>query len=128
MTKLVEYAEASAEVRAVFDAIKAARGVADVNNFWKALAVHPPTLKRTWESLSQVMAPGALDPLAKEMLYLAASMAAGCAYCTASHGAAARAKGMSEAMYGELLAVIGMAAETNRLAEAMQVPIDEAFK
>jgi AhpD family alkylhydroperoxidase len=128
MTKLVEYAEASAEVRAVFDAIKAARSVADVNNFWKALAVHPPTLKRTWESLSQVMAPGALDPLTKEMLYLAASMAAGCAYCTASHGAAARAKGMSEAMYGELLAVIGMAAETNRLAEAMQVPIDEAFK
>ena len=124
---LVEYAEASAEVRAVFDDIKAARGVADVNNFWKALAVHPPTLKRTWESLRQVMAPGALDPLTKEMLYLAASAAAGCAYCTASHTAAARAKGMTDAMHGELLAVLGMAAETNRLAEALRVPIDQGL-
>jgi len=124
---LVEYAEASAEVRAVFDDIKATRGVADVNNFWKALAVHPPTLKRTWESLKQVMAPGALDPLTKEMLYLAASAAAGCAYCTASHTAAARAKGMTEAMHGELLAVLGMAAETNRLAEALRVPIDQGL-
>jgi AhpD family alkylhydroperoxidase len=121
---LMEYANAPPEVRAVFDDIKAARGVADVNNFWKALAVHPPTLKRTWESLKQVMAPGALDPLTKEMLYLAASAAAGCAYCTASHTAAARAKGMTEAMHGELLAVLGMAAETNRLAEALRVPID----
>ena len=128
MTRLVEYAEAGPEVRAVYEAIMAARGVADVNNFWKALAVHPPTLRRTWESLAQVMAPGALDARTKEMLYLAVSMAAGCAYCTASHGAAARAKGMDEAMYGELLAVVGMAAETNRLAEAMQVPIDEAFR
>jgi AhpD family alkylhydroperoxidase len=121
---LVEYADAVPEVRAVFDDIKAARGVADVNNFWKALATHPPTLKRTWESLKQVMAPGALDPLTKEMLYLAASAAAGCAYCTASHTAAAKAKGMTEAMHGELLAVLGMAAETNRLAEALRVPID----
>jgi len=125
---LIEYADASAEVRAVFDDIKAARGVADVNNFWKALAVHPPTLKRTWESLKQVMAPGALDPLTKEMLYLAASATAGCAYCTASHTAAARAKGMTEAMHGELLAVLGMAAETNRLAEALRVPIDPGFR
>ena len=124
---LVEYADASAEVRAVFDDIKAARGVADVNNFWKALAVHPPTLKRTWESLRQVMAPGALDPLTKEMLYLAASAAAGCAYCTASHTAAARAKGMTDAMHGELLAVLGMAAETNRLAEALRVPVDQGL-
>jgi AhpD family alkylhydroperoxidase len=124
---LVEYAEASAEMRAVFDDIKAARGVADVNNFWKALAVHPPTLKRTWESLKQVMAPGALDPLTKEMLYLAASATAGCAYCTASHTAAARAKGMTDAMHGELLAVLGMAAETNRLAEALRVPIDQGL-
>jgi AhpD family alkylhydroperoxidase len=121
---LVEYADAVPEVRAVFDDIKAARGVADVNSFWKALAVHPLTLKRTWESLKQVMAPGALDPLTKEMLYLAASAAAGCAYCTASHTAAARAKGMTDAMHGELLAVLGMAAETNRLAEALRVPID----
>ena len=121
---LIEYADAAPEVRAVFDDIKATRGVADVNNFWKALAVHPPTLKRTWESLKQVMAPGALDPLTKEMLYLAASATAGCAYCTASHTAAARAKGMTDAMHGELLAVLGMAAETNRLAEALRVPRD----
>jgi AhpD family alkylhydroperoxidase len=124
---LVEYADAVPEVRAVFDDIKAARGVPDVNNFWKALAVHPPTLKRTWESLKQVMAPGALDPLTKEMLYLAASAAAGCAYCTASHTAAAKAKGMTDAMHGELLAVLGMAAETNRLAEALRVPIDQGL-
>lgn len=125
--KLVEYAEAPPEVRAVFDDIKRARGIADVTNFWKALAVHPPTLARTWESLKQVMAPGALDPLTKEMLYLAASATAGCAYCTASHTASARAKGMTEAMYGELLAVVGMAAETNRLAEALRVPLDPAL-
>lgn len=128
MPRLIEYAEAGPEIRAVFDEIKAVRGVEDVNNFWKALAVDPPTLRRTWDSLRQVMAPGgALDPLVKEMLYLAASMAAGCAYCIASHTAAARAKGMTEAQYGELLAVVGMAAETNRLAEALRVPVDEAF-
>lgn len=125
---LIEYADAPPEVRAVYDDIKATRGVADVNNFWKALAVHPPTLARTWESLRQVMAPGALDPLTKEMIYLAASAAAGCAYCVASHTAAAKAKGMTEAMHGELLAVLGMAAETNRLAEALRVPVDEAFR
>ena len=124
---LIEYADAVPEVRAVFDDIMATRGVPDVNNFWKALATHPPTLKRTWESLQQVMAPGALDPLTKEMLYLAASAAAGCAYCTASHTAAAKAKGMTDAMHGELLAVLGMAAETNRLAEALRVPIDQGL-
>lgn len=128
MRDLVAYADASAEVRAVYDDIMATRGVADVNNFWKALAVHPPTLARTWESLKAVMAPGALDPVTKEMLYLAASAAAGCAYCVASHTAAARAKGMTDAMHGELLAILGMAAETNRLAEALRVPIDEAFR
>ena len=127
MAKLVEYADAAPEVRAVFDDIKATRGVPDVTNFWKALAAHPPTLARTWDSLKQVMAPGALDPLTKEMLYLAASMAAGCAYCTASHTASARAKGMTEAMRGELLAVVGMAAETNRLADALRVPVDSTF-
>lgn len=127
MTRLVAYAEAPDEVRAVFDEIMAARGVADVNNFWKALALHPPTLRRTWDSLREVMAPGALDPLTKEMLYLAASAASGCAYCVASHTAAATAKGMTEAMHGELLAVIAMAAETNRLAEALRVPVDPAF-
>ena len=127
MTKLVEHADAPAEVRAVYDAIKAARGVPDVNNFWKALAVHPPTLKRIWESLSAVMAPGALDPLVKEMLYLAVSVAHGCDYCIASHTAAAKAKGMTEAQHGELLAIIGMASETNRLAQAMRVPVDPQF-
>lgn len=127
MTKLVDYDAAPPEVRAVFDAIKAARGVADVNNFWKALAVHPPTLARTWESLSAVMAPGALDAKTKEMLYLAVSIAHGCTYCIASHTAAARARGMTEAEYGELLGVVGMASETNRLAEALRVPVDPQF-
>ena len=124
---MIEYGDAPAEVRVVFDDIMATRGVADVNNFWKALATHPPTLARTWESLKQVMAPGALSPLVKEMLYLAASSAAGCQYCIASHTVAARAKGMDAAMHGELLAVLGMAAETNRLAESLRVPIDPAF-
>jgi AhpD family alkylhydroperoxidase len=128
MPRLIDAAEAPPEVRAVYEDIMATRGVPDVNNFWKALAVHPPTLARTWESLKQVMAPGALDPLTKEMLYLAASAAAGCAYCVASHTAAAKAKGMTEAMHGELLAVLGMAAETNRLAEALRVPVDAAFE
>jgi len=127
MSKLVEYEDAPPEVRAVFDDIKVKRGVADVNNFWKALAVHPPTLARIWANLQQVMAPGALDPLVKEMLYLAASATAGCQYCVASHTAAARAKGMNDAMHGELLAVIAMAAETNRLAEALRVPVDPQF-
>ncbi len=128
MSRLIEYADAPPEARAVFDDIKATRGVPDVNNFWKALAVHPPTLARVWASLKQVMAPGALDPLTKEMLYLAVSATAGCNYCVASHTAAARAKGMDDAMHGELLAVIAMAAETNRLAEALRVPVDPQFE
>lgn len=128
MSRLIEYTEAPPEVRAVFDEIKAARGVADVNNFWKALAVHPPTLARVWANLREVMAPGALDPLTKEMLYLAVSATAGCQYCVASHTAAARARGMDDAMHGELLAVIAMAAETNRLAEALRVPVDPQFQ
>ena len=128
MPRLIDHADASPDVRAVYDDIKATRGVPDVNNFWKALAVHPPTLARTWESLKQVMAPGALDPMVKEMLYLAASAAAGCTYCIASHTAAARARGMTAEMHGELLAVLGMAAETNRLAETLRVPVDEAFR
>jgi len=127
MPKLIEYAEAGPEVRAVFDEIKALRGVADVNNFWKALAVDPATLRRTWDTLRAVMAPGALDPLTKEMLYVAASMAAGCTYCIASHTAAARGRGMDDAMFGELLAVVAQAAETNRLAESLRVPVDAAF-
>ena len=124
----VEYADASPQVRAVFDDIKKTRNVPDVNNFWKYLAHDPVTLKRTWESVKEVMAPGALDPLSKEMIYLAVSVTNGCGYCIASHSAAARKAGMSEAMFGELMAVIGMANETNRLANGYRVPIDEAFK
>jgi len=126
--RLIEYREADPEVRAVFDDIKCTRGIPDVNNFWKAIANHPPTLKRTWESLKEVMAPGALDPLTKEMLYVAVSVAHGCEYCIASHTAAARKRGMSEEMLGELLAVVGMASETNRLVTGWRVPVDEAFR
>jgi AhpD family alkylhydroperoxidase len=128
MTALIDYADAPPEVRAVFDDIMATREVADVNNFWKALAVHPPTLRRTWESLKEVMAQGALDPLTKELVYLAVSSSNGCDYCIASHKKAAEAKGMTPAMWGELLAVVGMANETNRLANALRVPVDPAFE
>jgi AhpD family alkylhydroperoxidase len=126
--RLIEYAEASPEVRAVFDDIKRTRNVPDVNNFWKAIANHPPTLRRTWESLKEVMAPGALDPLVKEMLYLAVSAAHNCEYCIASHTAAARKRGMTDEMLGELLAVVGMASETNRLVIGWRVPVDEQLK
>lgn len=124
----IEYADAGPEVRAVFDDIKRTRNVPDVNNFWKVLAHDPRTLKRTWESLKEVMAPGALDPLTKEMLYLAVSVAHNCEYCIASHTAAAKKRGMTEAMRGELLAVVGMASETNRLVTGWRVPVDEAFR
>lgn len=125
--RLVDDASAPPEVRAVFDDIRATRKTDFVNNFWRALAHHPPTLKRTWESVKEVMAPGALDPLVKEMLYLAVSASNGCEYCIRSHTAAARAKGMSEAQLGEVLAVVGMANETNRLAQGYQVPVDAVF-
>jgi AhpD family alkylhydroperoxidase len=123
----VEYRDAPAAVRAVLDDIKATRKVDDVNNFWKYLANDPKTLKRTWESVKEVMAPGALDPLTKEMIYLAVSVSNGCGYCIASHTAAARKAGMTDAMFGEVMAVTGMANETNRLANGYRVPIDEAF-
>jgi AhpD family alkylhydroperoxidase len=125
--KLIEYREASAEVRAVYDDIMATRKTDWINNFWKALASHPPTLRRTWESVKEVMAPGALDLLTKELLYLAVSATNGCDYCIASHTSSARAKGMTDEMLGEVLAVVGMANETNRLADGYQVEIDEAF-
>ncbi|HEY1542816.1 MAG TPA: carboxymuconolactone decarboxylase family protein [Xanthobacteraceae bacterium] len=128
MPRPIEYAAASPEVRAVFDDIKATRKTADVNNFWKYLAHDPVTLKRTWESIKEVMAPGALDPLTKEMVYLAVSVSNGCGYCIASHGAAARKAGMSEAMFGELMAVVGMANETNRLVQGYRVPVDAAYE
>jgi len=105
----------------------ATRRVDWINNFWKVLANDPASLRRTWESLKQVMAPGALDPLAKEMIYLAVSAANGCGYCIASHSAAARKAGMSDAMFGELMAVVGMASETNRLAQGWQVEVDDRF-
>jgi len=123
----IEYRDASPKVRAVFDDIKRTRQVEDVNNFWKYLAHDPVTLKRTWDSVKQVMAPGALDVLTKEMVYLAVSVTNGCGYCIASHGAAARKAGMTEAMFGDLMAVVGMANETNRLANGYRVPIDAAF-
>jgi AhpD family alkylhydroperoxidase len=126
--KLIEYAEATTEVRAVYDDILATRKIDDVNNFWKALASHPPTLRRTWETLKSVMAPGALDPLTKEMLYLAVSTTNGCDYCIASHTASARRQGMTDEMLGELMAVVGMANETNRLANGYQVEIDEVYR
>jgi len=125
---LVEYADASAEVRAVYDDIMATRQTDWINNFWKAIAHDPAMLKRTWEDIKQIMAPGALDPLVKEMIYLAVSVTNGCPYCIASHTFAARKAGMTEAMHGEVMAVVGMANETNRLANGYRVPIDDAFK
>ena len=128
MPQPVSTASASPQVRAVFDDIKATRKVDDVNNFWKYLANDPATLRRTWESVKEIMAPGALDALTKEMIYLAVSVTNGCGYCIASHGAAARKAGMSEAMFGELMGVVGMANETNRLANGYRVPFDKAFE
>jgi AhpD family alkylhydroperoxidase len=125
---LIEYADASAEVRAVYDDIMATRKTDWINNFWKMLARDPVTLKRTWESIKQIMAPGALDALTKEMIYVAVSVTNQCGYCIASHSAAARKKGMTEAMFAELMAVVGMANESNRLAAGYQVEIDEQFK
>jgi AhpD family alkylhydroperoxidase len=125
---LIEYAQASAEVRAVYDDIMATRKTDYINNFWKALASHPPTLRRTWDTLKSVMAPGALDALTKEMVYLAVSVTNGCDYCTASHTASARRQGMTDEMLGELMAVVGMANETNRLADGYQIEIDEVYR
>jgi len=125
---LIDERAASAEVRAVFDDIKTTRNTDWINNFWRVLANHPPTLRRTWESLKEVMAPGALDPLTKELIYLAVSVSNGCQYCTASHGAAAKRLGMTQEMLGELIAVVGMANETNRLADGYRVPVDERFE
>jgi AhpD family alkylhydroperoxidase len=116
------------EAKAVFDDIRATRNTDFVNNFWRALAHDPATLSRTWESIKAVMGPGALDPKMKEMIYIAVSIAHGCPYCVHSHTASARAKGMTEAEYRELLAIVGMAAETNRLVTALGVPIDDAFE
>jgi AhpD family alkylhydroperoxidase len=125
--KLIEYGAAKPEVRAVYDDIMGTRKTEWINNFWKALANHPATLKRTWESVKEVMGTGALDPVVKEMIYLAVSVTNGCEYCIRSHTAGARKAGMTEAMLGELMAVVGMANETNRLANGYQVEVDAAF-
>lgn len=124
----IEYADASPEVRAIYDDIMAVRKTDYINNFWKALAHDPSTLRRTWYSIQQIMAAGALDAVTKEMVYLAVSVTNGCGYCIASHSVAARKAGMSDAMFAELMAVVGMANETNRLASGYQVPIDDRFK
>ena len=125
---LIEYEDATPAVRAVFDDIMETRQTDWVNNFWKALAADTATLERTWQSVKQVMSPGALDPLVKELLYVAVSVTNGCEYCIASHTASARAKGMSEEQLAELLAVVGMANETNALAIGYGVPVDDAFR
>jgi len=125
---LIEYADSSPEVRAVYDDIMTTRRVDWINNFWKALAHDPMTLRRTWESVKQIMAPGAVDACTKEMIYLAVSVTNQCGYCIASHTASARKAGMTDAMFAEVMAVVGMANETNRLVAGYQVEIDEQFK
>jgi AhpD family alkylhydroperoxidase len=125
---IIEYKNASLEVRAVYDDIMATRKTDWINNFWKALAHDPATLKRTWEDIKQIMGPGALDPLTKEMIYVAVSVSNQCDYCIASHTVSAQKKGMTDAMFKELMAVVGMANETNRLSAGYQVEIDEQFK
>ena len=125
---LIEYHDASPEVRAVYDDIMATRHTDWINNFWKAIARDPATLRRTWQSVKEIMAPGALDPLTKEMIYVAVSATNQCAYCIASHTASARKAGMTDSMFAELMAVVGMPNETNRLSSGYQVEIDERFK
>ena len=124
----IEYARASAEVRAVYDDIMATRNTDWVNNYWKVLAHHPPTLRRMWANAKEVMGPGALDPLTKELIYIAVSVTNGCRYCIASHSAAARKKGMSDQQHAELVSIIGLANETNRHAVALDLAVDEQFR
>ena len=127
LVKMVEYRDASPEVRAVFDDIMATRKTDWINNFWKVLAADPPTLARIWDNVKRVTAPGALDPLTKEMLYLAVSVTNGCEYCIHSHTASARAKGMTDAQFAELMAIVGLANETNRFADGYRIPVDPQF-
>jgi len=127
LVRIIEYAEATPEVKVVYDDIMKTRGVDWVNNFWKALANDPKLLASVWAQVKQVMAPGALDPLVKEMIYVAVSATNGCEYCTFSHTAAARKKGMTDAMFMELMAVVGLANETNRLANGLRMPVDRQF-
>lgn len=127
VVKVLDDADLSAEAKAVFDDIRATRGGDFVNNFWRVLAHDPVLMKRIWETLKATMAPGTLDPLTKELLYVAVSATNGCEYCVRSHTAAARAKGMTEAQLMEVMAVVGMANQTNALAMSSQVPVDEIF-
>jgi AhpD family alkylhydroperoxidase len=128
LVKLIEYPEASAEVKAVYEDIMKTRAVDWINNFWKALANDPAELRRVWASVKQVMAPGALDPLVKELVYVAVSVTNGCDYCTYSHTAGARKKGMTDAMFMELMAVVGLANQTNRLADGLRPEVDAQFR
>jgi AhpD family alkylhydroperoxidase len=128
LTPLIDDVQASPRVRAVFDDIRRTRGTDYVNHIWRALANDPAQLEMTWAQVKQVMAPGALDPLVKELLYVAISVVNSCSYCVHTHTHAARAKGMTDAMYGELLQVIALASQTNRLAVALQVPVDERYR
>jgi AhpD family alkylhydroperoxidase len=127
LVRIIEYADASAEVKVVYDDIMKTRGVDWINNFWKALANDPAQLARVWAQVKQVMGPGTLDPLVKEMVYVAVSATNGCEYCTFSHTAAARKQGMSEAMFMELMAVVGLANQTNRLANGLRIDVDPQF-
>jgi len=129
MSHLIEYEDANDEVRAVYDDIRATRKTEYINNFWKAIANHPPTLQRTWQNVKEVMtSPGELDPLTRELIYIAVSVTNGCQYCISSHTAGARAKGMDDAIFGELMAIVATANATNRLANGYQIPVDEQFK
>lgn len=129
MTNLIEYEQASDEVRAVYDDIRTTRQNDYINNFWKAIANHPPTLQRTWQAVKEVMtSPGEIDPLMRELIYIAVSATNGCEYCIASHTASARAKGMNDTIFGELMAIAATANMTNRLANGYQIPVDERFK
>jgi len=128
LVTLIEYIDAPPEVRAVYDDIMKTRGTDWINNFWKALANNPADLKRVWSNVKQVMGPGTLDPLLKEMVYIAVSVTNGCEYCTYSHTAAARKKGMTDAMFMELMAVVGLANETNRLSDGLRIDVDRQFK
>jgi AhpD family alkylhydroperoxidase len=125
---MIDERDASPEAKAVFDDIKKTRDTDYINNFWRVLANDPATLQRIWGGLKQVMAPGALDPLTKEMIYLAISISNGCAYCSHSHGAAAKGRGMTKEMFAELMGIVGMANQTNKLADGYRVPVDDAFK
>lgn len=127
-SRAIEYTNASADAKAVFDDIKATRNTDEVTNFWKYIAGDEKTLRRTWESVKEVMSPGALDPLVKELVYIAVSVTNNCSYCIASHRASALKAGMTEPQFNELLAVVGMANETNRLAIGYRIPIDRQFE